>query len=222
MRNELLKRFEQDQRIRRQELDEQVRATEPKKLDEENRKWLAEIIRERGWPGKPLVGADGAHAAWLLVQHADADREFQERCLKQMKKARHGEVAPEDIAYLEDRVRVGKGQPQIYGTQLKTVGGEMKLKEVEDRATLNQRREEVGMMPIEVYLLLVVNTYAPATNDAKELSPGKISRETQSFLEGPPYTVDLCLARSVPNVCRPVDPAKKRRRRYRCPRRRSS
>src|SRR5437868_14544604 len=47
-----------------------------KKFDEVDRKntaRLKEIVDRHGWPGKTLVGDDGARAAWLLVQHADKD-----------------------------------------------------------------------------------------------------------------------------------------------------
>src|SRR5688572_16492272 len=43
---------------------------------------LREIVDARGWPGVRLVGMDGSRAAWLLAQHADADRPFQERCAR--------------------------------------------------------------------------------------------------------------------------------------------
>ena len=78
------------------------------KIDSENRKWLIEQIDEHGWLGKSKVGEAGAHDAWLLVQHADSDRTFQERCLKLMQAEPKGEVAPVDIAYLTDRVLVAQ------------------------------------------------------------------------------------------------------------------
>ncbi|PYV16293.1 MAG: hypothetical protein DMG07_08125 [Acidobacteria bacterium] len=31
---------------------------------------MTEVVAGRGWPGTRLVGEQGAHAAWLLVQHA--------------------------------------------------------------------------------------------------------------------------------------------------------
>ena len=31
---------------------------------------LRQIVRAHGWPGRTLVGEDGADAAWLLLQHA--------------------------------------------------------------------------------------------------------------------------------------------------------
>ena len=48
-------------------------------LDRKHRMRLREIIGRHGWPGKSLVGTDGAQAAWLLVQHSDQDRVFQKQ-----------------------------------------------------------------------------------------------------------------------------------------------
>ena len=42
-------------------------------IDRKNTARMKEIIENKGWPGKSLVGGDGAHAAWLLVQHADRE-----------------------------------------------------------------------------------------------------------------------------------------------------
>ena len=74
-------------------------------------------IDEHGWLGKTLVGEDGAHHAWLLVQHADFDKDFQSSCLKLMSAQPKGEVSGVDIAYLTDRILVANGKPQKYGTQ---------------------------------------------------------------------------------------------------------
>ena len=50
-------------------------------IDDKNRTRLKEIVDQYGWPGKSMVGKDGAQAAWLLAQHADADHAFQKKCL---------------------------------------------------------------------------------------------------------------------------------------------
>src|SRR5947209_9236632 len=34
---------------------------------------LTETLDRHGWPGRDLVGADGAAAAWLVLQHAIGD-----------------------------------------------------------------------------------------------------------------------------------------------------
>jgi hypothetical protein len=71
------------------------------------------------------VGADGASAAWLLMQHAAADRAFLRECLDLMVAAlESGEVSPSEVAYLTDRVLLAERQPQVYGTQVTRQGGE--------------------------------------------------------------------------------------------------
>lgn len=174
---ELLKRMEEDQVARRlftdllkqsqgkpKEAIEKEQAELTKKLkavDEGNRLWLSEQIKQFGWPGKSLVGEQAAHAAWLLVQHADADPEFQERCLELMKAAPSGEVTPIDIAYLTDRVLVARGQPQVYGTQCEEVDGRFQPRACVDPQSLDQRRKEVGLQPIKEYLKVMEEVYHP-------------------------------------------------------------
>jgi hypothetical protein len=53
-------------------------------IDAEATAFLKMVVDEHGWPGISLVGEDGASAAWLLAQHADADPEFQAPVLKLM------------------------------------------------------------------------------------------------------------------------------------------
>ena len=48
---------------------------------------IRSIVAARGWPGQQLAGVDGAHAAWLVVQHMDQDPEFQRGCLQLMEVA---------------------------------------------------------------------------------------------------------------------------------------
>ena len=153
LRTELLTRMQRDQDVRKKGAESTEAKSEWLRVDKENRIWLAKVIAEFGWPGKTLVGRDGAHAAWLLVQHASQDVPFQSRCLKLMQAAPEGEVAGRDVAYLVDRVRNGEGKRQLYGTQLKVVDGKLLLEEVEDAPNVNRRREELAMIPIEVYLL---------------------------------------------------------------------
>jgi hypothetical protein len=71
--------------LRRMRLDQDARLAEDSsrysEVDAENLPWLKELVAERGWPGSSLVGVDGAHAMWLLVQHATADLAFMRQCL---------------------------------------------------------------------------------------------------------------------------------------------
>ena len=56
-------------------------------MDTDNTAWLKAVVQEHGWPGRSLVGEDAANAAWLLIQHADHDLEFQRTCLDLLEQA---------------------------------------------------------------------------------------------------------------------------------------
>ena len=122
--------------------------------DANNTRWLKQLLNERGWPGRSLVGDAGAHAVWLLVQHADADLPFQEASLQLLAvAAAAGEAASADLAYLDDRVRVARGKLQRYGTQCEQNDDghwcPLPLAEPND---VDQLRAEAGLEPLATYL----------------------------------------------------------------------
>jgi hypothetical protein len=132
------------------------------KVDRQNTAWMKEIVRQYGWPGKTLVGREAAHAAWLLVQHADQDLAFQKRCLPLITEAaRSGEVPAEHMAYLTDRVRVAEKRKQVYGTQFREVDGHMEPQPIEDEPTVDRRRQEVGLSPLAEYRKSIEAMYGP-------------------------------------------------------------
>jgi Family of unknown function (DUF6624) len=85
-------------------------------VDADNLAWLKDVIAEVGWPGRSMVGKDGAHAAWLLAQHADRDPAFQRRRLDLVTQAAaRGQASPAELAYLTDRGLLAEGKSQEYG-----------------------------------------------------------------------------------------------------------
>ena len=121
--------------------------------DATNTARMKEIIAKNGWPGRTAVGQDGATSAWLLVQHADEDPEFQKQCLKLMRDSiAEGEASASNFAYLTDRVLIGSGQPQIYGTQNIIIDGRAVSAEIENAAQVDDRRAAIGLVPIAEYL----------------------------------------------------------------------
>lgn len=137
-------------------------------VDQRNTARLKEIVREHGWPTFSLVGEAGAHDAWLIVQHADFDRGFQKSCLTLMKAALQAkQVAARDVAYLEDRVRVGEGRPQLYGTQFRSVaGGGWEPAPIEDPESVDVRRKEIGLESMAEYRAKIEKVYAPGNRQA--------------------------------------------------------
>jgi uncharacterized protein (TIGR03067 family) len=124
-------------------------------LDTDNTKWLQGVVDRHGWPSITLVGKDGANAAWLLVQHADADPKFQRRCLDLMAKLPKDEVSQLNLAYLTDRVLLAEGKKQVYGTQFIFVDGKWRPRPLEDEANVDKRRAEVGLQPLAEYAKLI-------------------------------------------------------------------
>ena len=132
--------------------------------DQENRQALLKMDRihtaqvkalmlEHGWLTPSVVGEDGATAFFILVQHADQDRNFQRLALLELEKAVSiGQAKPEFLAFLTDRLKVADGLPQVYGTQMRVVGDKLEPFETEDVENLNARRSSVGLESFEAYL----------------------------------------------------------------------
>lgn len=120
--------------------------------DDRNTDWMEGIVSRHGWPTISLIGEEGAHNAWLLVQHAGKDRgpdlPFMRRCLDLMSKLPKSEIIPRDLAYLDDRVLEQEGKKQIYGTQIHPDGGRWVPNPIEDERDVDRRRAEVGLEPL--------------------------------------------------------------------------
>lgn len=113
---------------------------------------LRAIVAEVGWPGKSLAGADGASAAWRILQHAIGEPELLRGMLPRLEAAAAaGEAEPADVARLVDRIRVFEGRPQRYGTQVDwdpTGTVMVPMVGVEDPDHVDARRAAVGLPPI--------------------------------------------------------------------------
>ena len=152
LRKELLALREEDQAARSAMIKTEMKDEAAKKrveaIDTKSTARMKEIIAKHGWPGKSLVGEDGANTAWLLVQHADKDVAFQKQCLALLEKAyKAGEAKERDYAYLFDRVAVAEGKPQRYGTQFK----DGKPQPIEDEANVDARRKAIGLNTMAEY-----------------------------------------------------------------------
>ena len=157
LRAELLRRVAADQEAR-QALDTEAMAA----ADVENLPWLRRVITDVGWPGKSLVGEDGAQAAWLLVQHADRDAAFQRQCLDLLTAAvERGEATAVQQAYLTDRVLLHEGQPQEYGTQAIARDGRFEARNLRDPDHVDERRASVGLGPLAGYLARMAEQHTP-------------------------------------------------------------
>ncbi len=120
------------------------------RMDEAHETRMREIIAKHGWPVKSLVGPDGSNMAWLIVQHCSLG--FEEECLPLLEHAAAaGEATRMNFAYLQDRVLMYQGKPQVYGTQF----WDNALWQLEDPVHVDDRRRSVGLGPLADYVELV-------------------------------------------------------------------
>jgi hypothetical protein len=122
-------------------------------VDTKNRPEVLRIFERYGWVTNSLAGKDASHDFWLLVQHQTP--EIQQRLLPTLEKAaKDGNASMSDYAYLYDRVQMGLGKPQHWGSAVKCENGKPVLYVMDDPSGLDARRKALFLMPVREYLQL--------------------------------------------------------------------
>lgn len=144
---EIVQMAKLDQKIRKEYTKKPSLYSKLKTIDKSNLIKMKGIVKKFNWPGVDLVGKKASHLAWLLVQHADSDVDFQEYCLKLMiNAAKKNDVPKPNIAFLTDRILVNKGKSQLYGTQFyKDKTGTLIPRPIQDVKNLNKRRKNMDL-----------------------------------------------------------------------------
>lgn len=157
LRRELLAAEKRDEAARLAVVRDPEKVWDVLAIDRETTELLREACTWLAWPGIPQVGEDGARAAWLFAQHADARPELQRMFLERLAAAvERGEASPVHLAYLQDRVAIHAGRPQRYGTQFDE---NLQPLPIEDADEVDQRRAEVGLGPLSEYAEQLAEVY---------------------------------------------------------------
>lgn len=172
LRSELLKMAKRDQDVRAplygraDSLDDSDPLIQKvRKVDAANSAQLREIVTTYGFPSVDMIGKRGVKAAWLLLQHADA--ELQRMMIPRVENAVHsGELSGADFAMLWDRVLVASGQPQRFGTQF---DDKLEPYAIEDERNVDSRRKAVGLGPLADYACIVRAMYHKDTEGSKTI-----------------------------------------------------
>lgn len=121
--------------------------------DAENLAKVKAILDERGWLGPDVIGRDGASALFLVIQHSDPPT--QRKYLPLMRAAvKAGKAEASNLALLEDRVALGEGRRQIYGSQISFDPKTKKyyVAPLDDPGKVDARRAAVGLPPLADYV----------------------------------------------------------------------
>jgi len=116
----------------------------------ENGRRLVEILEQYSFPGRELIGDDGVHAAWLIVQHAIGLPSLQRTALPLIRElADRGELPRACVAMLDDRIRCFEGRWQRFGTQFDwDDDDQLSPLPIDDIGGVDARRAEVGLPPL--------------------------------------------------------------------------
>lgn len=128
-------------------------------LDAENTKELKSLLKKYRWFTISEFGTKADGDAWLLVQHADQDPQFQKEVLVILTELYpKNETNRSNYAYLFDRVATAYNDPskrelQRYGTQGRCVSeGKWEPWPIENAAAVDQRRKEMGLGTMADYI----------------------------------------------------------------------
>jgi hypothetical protein len=112
---------------------------------------VKKILDERGWLGADVVGEIGNQTLFLVIQHSDP--ETREQYLPMMREAvKNGNARASSLALLEDRVALGRGEKQIYGSQIGQGEDGYYVLPLIDPDNVDKRRAEVGLGTIQEYI----------------------------------------------------------------------
>lgn len=134
-----------DQRAR---TDASLEFRERVETDYENLSTVLSILESCGLPGLDQVNQTQFNAIWMVIHHS-SDPKYMEKYFPIFEEAKvRGDMRPQDYATVKDRLLMRRGEPQIYGSQIRRG----KLYNLIEPEYVNQRREEVGLGPIQEYL----------------------------------------------------------------------
>ena len=135
--------YQSDQRIRMSNVPFEQFAKE----DHRNQELAISIIEKCGMPSLKEVSRKQLDAIWLALQHTD--KKYRKKYFPLIEEAvKKGDLSKQQYALMKDRILMDDGKPQLYGSQIKNG----KLYELEAPDSVNERRKEMELEPLEEYL----------------------------------------------------------------------
>ncbi len=138
---------------------------------------LCQIIKTNGWPTSALVDQDGVFATYNILKNAgtfDLQRDLLPVIVAAIKK---DPIQKREFAGLYDRLRVSAGMKQLFGTQAVSMGGFLVLYPTEDEGTLDSRRAEYGLPPMDQYINTLEGTYRKPLIKARQPPSSQLSKQ---------------------------------------------
>jgi len=119
--------------------------------DAKNAVFVAQVLKEHGFPDAQMVGRKGVMEFFILVQHSHSPELMRNALGKARTLMLRGEMARHHYALMIDRLRMFQGKEQIYGSQFMEDGGKVTPYPIQNRASLDRKREVMEMEPFDSY-----------------------------------------------------------------------
>lgn len=155
LNTELEQIHDQDQNIRLQlgnpemSLKRDSLYAKMKSIDTEHQQYIGELLDSIGWPSGLSFSAN--MAIFLVIQHADV--KYMNKYAGYIEDAYKKNLIPIGAyAVFVDRMRMYSGKPQVYGSQLLTINGNLYMWPIEDVENLEARRKAANMLSVEDYI----------------------------------------------------------------------
>jgi VWFA-related protein len=113
---------------------------------------LCQIVKEKGWLTKELVREDGVQAMLWIIRNNRAfqlQTEFYPVLVEASKK---GFVPKSELASIVDSVRVGVGQPQLFGTQAKIKDDVIYIHPLLNEEKVDEWRKEYDLPSLSIFI----------------------------------------------------------------------
>jgi VWFA-related protein len=147
------------------------------KVYEEHTVKFCQLIKTNGWPTTAVVDEEGVLAAFHVLKNAatfELQRDLLSVIVAVIKK---DPVQKREFAGLFDRLRVGAGMKQLFGTQAVSMGGFLVLYPIEDETKVDARRAEFGLSTMDVYIRNLERTYGKALIKARQPPNSQLSKQ---------------------------------------------
>jgi VWFA-related protein len=138
---------------------------------------LCQILKTNGWPTTTLVDPEGVFATYQILKNGgtfELQRDLLPVIVATIKKDPNQK---REFAGLYDRLRVGAGMKQLFGTQAVSTGGFLVLYPIEDPANLDARRTEFGLSNIDVYIRGLEHTYGKSLVKSRQPPSSQLSKQ---------------------------------------------
>lgn len=149
----LLVMEQEDQRVR--QFSGEPSKAELDELDKVDRANVAQIkkqLAKHGWSITDKLNKAQLDALFLILIHATFDPALQTDALDHLKTlVANKRIKGQYFALLTDKILIGQGKKQRYGSQFNIIDGEVVFKPIEDPEKVDELRQALQMPTVDFY-----------------------------------------------------------------------